>query len=106
SGVICSPHPSEFANSRRHIILKFAAAAILLFVISAFAGIPYVAVPLSTITNSPPNGPWTFSTHASVTGYIIDWQLHANLDGDRHIVVCDSRNFVTTKSSMRPMCST
>jgi hypothetical protein len=75
---------------------------VLLFAISAFAGIPYVAVPISAITNSPPNGPWKFNTHAAVTGYILDWQLNPNVDGDRHIVVCDSANFVITKSGYAP----
>jgi hypothetical protein len=75
---------------------------VLLFAISAFAGIPYVAVPITGITNSPPNGPWKFNTHAAVTGYILDWQLNPNFDGDRHIVVCDSSNFVITKSGYAP----
>jgi len=73
-----------------------------LFAVSAFAAIPYVPVSITGITNSPPGGPWRFNTHASVTGYILDWQLHPNVDGDRHIVVCDSPNLVITKSGYAP----
>jgi hypothetical protein len=61
-----------------------------------------VAVSITAITNSSPSGPWKFNTHAAVTGYILDWQLHPNVDGDRHIVVCDSPNFVITKSGYAP----
>ena len=82
--------------------MRLAAALLLLFVVSGLAGIPYVAVSITAITNSPPSGPWKFNTHAAVTGYILDWQLHANVDGDRHIVVCDSPNFVITKSGYAP----
>src|SRR5689334_2684441 len=71
---------------------------LLVFAVSSFAAIPYVAVSITAITNSPPNGPWKFNTHSAVTGYILDWQVHPNVDGDRHIVVCDSPNFVITKS--------
>src|SRR3954469_25643816 len=75
---------------------------VLLLAVSVFAGIPYVAVSITAITNSLPNGPWKFNTHASVTGYILDWQVNPNVDGDRHIVVCDSPNFVITKSGYAP----
>src|SRR5207245_9831904 len=91
--------PPNFFGGRT---LRLAVALSLLFAISAFAAIPYVAVSITSITNSPPNGPWKFNTHASVTGYILDWQINPNVDGDHHIVVCDSPNFVVTKSGYAP----
>lgn len=82
--------------------MRFAAACLFLFAVSAFAGIPYVTVPITNITNSPPSGPWNFNTHTTVNGYILDWQLNPNTDGDRHVVVCDSPNFVVTQSGYAP----
>jgi hypothetical protein len=85
------------------VSLRTLVAVLVSFAVSALAGpIPYVAVPITAITNSPPNGPWKFNTHASVTGYILDWQVNPNLDGDRHIVVCDNPTFVITKSGYAP----
>src|SRR5256885_8079980 len=98
------PVSSEPKSSLRGGISLIRTLSLLLalMAVSAFAAIPYVAVSITAITNSPPNGPWKFNTHAAVTGYILDWQLHPTVDGDRHIVVCDSPNFTVTKSVYAP----